>query len=117
MSQTPPPAAGTGIADRLPSFLFPRLSGTALVAIFIAIFLVGFLLFPVLQVIYVAFIDPRSGGLTLQNFADFFATSLFRESFLNSFYVSAMSVVLATAIALPLAYITTRFNFGGSSLI
>jgi iron(III) transport system permease protein len=28
-----------------------------------------------------------------------------------------MSVVLATAIALPLAYITTRFNFGGSSLI
>ncbi len=28
-----------------------------------------------------------------------------------------MSVVVATVIALPLAYITTRFNFGGSALI
>ena len=116
-NDTPRPAAGTGLANRLPSFLFPRLSGTALTGLFIAIFLVGFLIFPVLQVIYVAFIDPRSGGLTLQNFADFFGTSLFRESFVNSFYVSAMSVVVATIIALPLAYITTRFNFGGSALI
>ena len=63
-NDTPRPAAGTGLADRLPSFLFPRLSGTALTGIFIAIFLMGFLIFPVLQVIYVAFIDPRSGGLT-----------------------------------------------------
>ena len=116
-NDTPRPAAGTGLANRLPSFLFPRLSGTALAGLFIAIFLIGFLIFPVLQVIYVAFIDPRSGGLTLQNFADFFGTSLFRESFVNSFYVSAMSVVVATIIALPLAYITTRFNFGGSALI
>ena len=45
------------------------------------------------------------------------ATSLFRESFWNSFYVSAMSVVVATFIALPLAYITTRFRFSGSILI
>ena len=46
---------------------------------------------------------------------DFFGNGLFRESFLNSFYVAAMSVVVATIIALPLAYITTRFNFSGGS--
>ncbi len=114
------PASGTGrqtLADRLPAFLFPRLSPIALTGVFIAIFLIGFLIFPVLQVIHVAFQNPATGALTLQNFGDFFATALFRESFVNSFYVSAMSVVVATVIALPLAYITTRFNFGGSALI
>ncbi len=110
------PATGN-LADKLPSALFPRLSATALVAVLIAIILIGLLLIPVLLVIYVAFQDPNTGALTLNNFRDFFSSSLFRESFWNSFYVSAMSVVIATAIALPLAYITTRFNFAGSILI
>ncbi len=97
--------------------LFPRLSGTAVTGIVIAIFLMAFLVLPVAQVIYVAFLDARTGAFTLQNFQDFFNTTLFRESFVNSFYVSAMSVVFATMIALPLAYVTTRFNFGGTAVI
>src|SRR5690606_9785196 len=97
--------------------LFPRLSGAAVAGILIAIFLMAFLILPVAQVIYVAFLDARTGVFTLQNFQDFFNTTLFRESFVNSFYVSAMSVVVATAIALPLAYITTRFNFAGTAAI
>ncbi|WP_084657749.1 ABC transporter permease [Natronohydrobacter thiooxidans] len=97
--------------------LFPRLSGVAITGILIAIFLMAFLVLPVIQVIYVAFLDAQSGTMTFQNFRDFFNTSLFRESFVNSFYVSAMSVVFATIIALPLAYITTRFNFAGSAII
>ena len=116
-SSSRPAAGGRSLADRLPDALFPKLSGPAIVGLFIAIFLGGFLIFPVLQVIYVAFQDPGSGALTLRNFGDFFATSLFRESFVNSFYVSAMSVVFATLIALPLAYITTRFNFGGAMIV
>jgi iron(III) transport system permease protein len=109
--------AGLSLVDRLPSFLFPRISGLHTVGLMIAVVLIGLLIIPVFQVIYVAFVDPNTGGLTLQNFFDFFRTSLFRESFWNSFYVSAMSVVLATVIALPLAYITTRFHFSGSVLI
>lgn len=97
--------------------LFPRLSGVALTGLLIAIFLMAFLILPVMQVIYVAFLDARTGALTLQNFQDFFNTNLFRESFVNSFYVSAMSVVFATIIALPLAYITTRFTFAGAAVI
>ncbi len=110
-------APGLSIADRLPKFLFPRIGGTAAIALLIAILLVGLLIVPVLQVIYVAFLDPNTGALTLNNFKDFFGSSLFRESFGNSFYVSAVSVVMATIIAMPLAYITTRFNFGGSVII
>ncbi len=116
-SDTRPPAAGPSIAERLPAALFPRLSGIHLIALFITLLLIGFLIFPVLQVVYVAFVDPSDGGLTLQNFGDFFRSNLFRESFFNSFYVAAMSVIVATLIALPLAYITTRFNFAGSALI
>ena len=102
---------------RLTDVLFPKLSGTVLAAIFIATLLFGFLILPVAKVIYVAFVDPQTGGLTLQNFGDFFSSALFRESFFNSFYVSAMSVVLASVFALPLAYITSRFEFSGSMLI
>lgn len=97
--------------------LLPRLSGVAVAGVSIALFLGAFLVLPVAQVIYVAFLDARTGALTLQNFADFFNTALFRESFVNSFYVSAMSVVWATVLALPLAYITSRFDFGGAALI
>ena len=117
MSNTHETPVATGLAERMPGWLFPRLSGLHIVALFIALLLTGLLLIPVAQVIFVAFQNPATGALTLQNFVDFFGTSLFRESFWNSFYVSAMSVVVATAIALPLAYITTRFHFSGSILI
>ena len=117
MSTTQSDQAGRGLADRLPNALDPSLSGLHMVALLIALLLLGLLVIPVAQVIFVAFQDPATGAATLQNFADFFATSLFRESFWNSFYVSAMSVVVATIIALPLAYITTRFHFSGSILI
>ncbi len=91
--------------------------GPAMAGLLIAALLAMFLVIPVLQVIYVAFLDANTGDFTLINFSDFFNSSLFRESFYNSLYVSAMSVVFATIIALPLSYFTTRFNFTGAVLI
>ena len=91
--------------------------GPGVVALFIGLFLLVFLVVPVIQVIYVAFQDPNTGALTLINFIDFFRTSLFQESFFNSLYVAAMAVVVSSIFALPLAYFTTRFNFGGALLI
>ena len=91
--------------------------GAGAVALFLGLFLFIFLVVPVLKVIYVAFQDPNTGALTLINFIDFFNTSLFQESFVNSLYVATMSVVLASVFALPLAYFTTRFNFGGAIVI
>ena len=91
--------------------------GINALALSIGLFLVVFLIVPVVTVVIVAFQDPNTGELTLINFVDFFNTSLFRESFFNSLYVAIMSVVLSTIIAMPLAYFTTRFNFGGAALI
>ena len=91
--------------------------GQMVLALFIALFLLGFLIFPVATVLYVAFTEKGTGAFTLINFIDFARTDLFVRFFWNSFYVSAMSVVLASVFALPLAYITTRFTFRGAGLI
>jgi iron(III) transport system permease protein len=91
--------------------------GPALLGLVIAIFLAAFLVLPVFRVIWVAFLDPSSGGFTLINFYDFFRNQLFIESFVNSVYVAVMAVVVASIIAMPLAYFTSRFNFAGSALI
>ncbi|MDH3672635.1 MAG: iron ABC transporter permease [Gammaproteobacteria bacterium] len=99
------------------SVFAPGQRGPALAGGLIALFLLLFLLVPMAQVVVVAFQDPNTGAPTLINFVDFFKTSLFQESFINSFYVAAMSVVLSSLFALPLAYFTTRFNFGGALLI
>jgi len=91
--------------------------GPGALALFISLFLFVFLVVPVAKVVFVAFQDPNTGALTLVNFVDFFNTSLFQESFFNSLYVAGASVLLSSIIAIPLAYFTTRFNFGGAVLI
>lgn len=91
--------------------------GQALAVTLIALFLAIFLVIPAGTVIYTAFTEKGTGALTVVNFLDFFNTDLFRRSFFNSVYVSAMSVVCATVIALPLAVLTTRFDFRGSLII
>jgi iron(III) transport system permease protein len=79
-------------------------------------FLLLFLIIPVGLVVYTAFIN-ETGALTLGHFANFFEQSVFRESFFNSLIVSLASVFFATLIAVPLAYLTVRFEFRGALLI
>jgi len=97
--------------------LIHRHRGPISAALLVAAFLALFLVVPVLKVVAVAFQDPHTGALTLVNFQDFFGSALFRESFWNSLYVAGMSVVLASILALPLAYFTSRFEFKGAILI
>jgi iron(III) transport system permease protein len=83
---------------------------------FVALFLIAFLIVPILRVIFVAF-TGADGGFTLVHFGDFFQTALLREAFWNSIYVAAMTVALASLIAVPLATILARFRFRGAALI
>jgi iron(III) transport system permease protein len=82
----------------------------------IAAFLLALLLIPVGTVFVVAFRDG-DGSFTLGHFGTFFTTGLMRESFGNSLYVATASVLVASLIAVPLAYITVRFRFRGALLI
>ena len=94
-----------------------RSPGQIALALAIALFLGVFLIVPVATVVYVAFTEKGGGGLTLVNFLDFGRTDLFVRSFWNSVYVSGMTVVWASVLALPLAYLTTRFEFRGALLV
>lgn len=88
----------------------------ALALLFVALFLLAFLVLPLLRVIQVAFTGPE-GTPSLVHFGDFFRTPLLREAFWNSLYVAAMTVALASVIAVPLAAILARFRFRGAALI
>ena len=90
--------------------------GLTAIAIAIAVFLAVFLISPIISVVYTAFSDGH-GGLTLSHFFAFFEISLMRESFANSLFVAGMTVLGATLIAIPLAYLTMRFQFRGAVLI
>lgn len=79
-------------------------------------FLGAFLLLPVSEVIYTAFVT-ETGALTLSHFSNFFGQTLLRESLLNSLTVALASVFFASVIAIPLAYLTVRFEFRGALLI
>ena len=82
----------------------------------IAAFLLALLIIPVGAVFITAFRDG-DGSFTLGHFGTFFSTGLMRESFGNSLYVAVTSVIAASLIAVPLAYITVRFQFRGALLI
>ncbi len=101
----------------MPTRRFAAKPGQVIAVSVIALFLLVFLIIPAGTVIYTAFTEKGTGALTVVNFIDFFNTDLFRRSFFNSIYVSGMSVVWATVIALPLAVLTTRFDFRGSLII
>jgi iron(III) transport system permease protein len=90
--------------------------GTLAVAAGVTGFLLLLLLIPVGTVFVTAFRDA-DGAFTLGHFGSFFRISLMREAFANSFYVAAVSVAIASLVAVPLAYITVRFEFSGAALI
>ena len=96
------------------SMKFPP--GLVLIALLVFGFLLTFLVVPVSNVFYTAFSDA-DGSFTLGHFGAFFEQPLLKESFYNSLYVSIMSVVFASLIAVPLAYLTVRFRFRGALII
>jgi iron(III) transport system permease protein len=85
-------------------------------ALLVLAFLCVFLLVPVGLVVYSAFVTD-TGALTLGHFGNFLAQDLFREAFFNSLWVALASVVFASLIAVPLAYLTVRFEFRGALII
>ncbi|MGH6768208.1 MAG: ABC transporter permease [Xanthobacteraceae bacterium] len=86
------------------------------ILIVVALFLIVFMIVPIVRVIVVAF-TGADGAFTLVHFGDFLATDLLRESFWNSIYVAGMTVVVASLIAVPLATVISRFHFRGAALI
>ena len=90
--------------------------GLVAVALLVLAFLVLFLALPVGNVFYLAFINA-DGSFTLGHFTAFFHQPLLQDSFYNSLYVAIVATLIASLIAIPLAYLTVRFQFRGAILI
>jgi iron(III) transport system permease protein len=91
-------------------------AGPVLTALLVFGFLLLFLAIPVGTVFYTAFVNA-DGSFTMGHFGAFFSQPLMQEAFFNSLYVAGWSALLASLIAVPLAYFTVRFDFRGALLI
>ncbi len=56
-------------------------------------------------------------GWCFKNFADAWQTANMGEYFLNSIIVTALAIVMLLAVALPAAYVLSRYDFHGNRLI
>jgi iron(III) transport system permease protein len=115
MAVTPADALPLATGVRVRQLLGASWRSYAVLGAIIA-FLLALLIIPVSAVFITAFRDG-DGSFTLGHFGTFFSTGLMRESFGNSLYVAVASVIAASLIAVPLAYITVRFQFRGALLI
>ena len=77
--------------------------------------LVVFILYPVIRVLWISLSD-ESGGLTLLHFGNFFRRPLFRESLWNTLWSGFLVVFFGSLMAVPLAYISVRYEFRGKVL-
>jgi iron(III) transport system permease protein len=75
-----------------------------------------FILLPIARVLWVSLSDGE-GGLTLVHFANFFRRPLFRESLWNSLIAGLLVVFFGSLIAVPLAYMSVRYDFKGKILV
>jgi iron(III) transport system permease protein len=75
-----------------------------------------FILLPIARVLWVSLSDG-DGGVTLVHFANFFRRPLFRESLWNSLVAGVLVVFFASLIAVPLAYLSVRYDFKGKILV
>jgi len=78
----------------------------------IAVVAVLFLLYPLGSAMLLAFVrsgdEPSLTGLTLANFARFFTAASYQRALWNSIYSGLAATLIATAIALPMAYAVAR---------
>ena len=87
----------------------------AIYAVTLAVF-ACFLLLPVAETLRGAFFDA-GGRFTLSYLAEVFRNPVYLEGLGNSFLLALCVTVLATLLALPLAWVSDRFLFPGKTLL
>ena len=86
------------------------------VFLFTALFFAAFFLWPILQILKGGFINA-DGHFTLAYLTALLADPIYVGGLANSFLLACASLTLATLIALPLAFISDRFDFFGKAAL
>jgi trehalose transport system permease protein len=72
------------------------------------LYILFFMLVPVVQSIYLSFVAPRAGGLTLDNYRDIMARSQFRSAFVNTLGITVMGVAMEMVAGMVIALMLAR---------
>lgn len=80
------------------------------------LFLIAFMVYPILHVVKEAFISDQH-GFTLAFLWEVFANPIYVEGLWNSLVMAIFSTLLAFLIAMPLAWISDRFKFPGKAML
>lgn len=93
----------------------PR-SKSILLYAFVWLFLATFMIYPILHVVKEAFVSDRD-GFTFAFLWEVFANPIYVAGLWNSFLMAVFSTLLAFVLAMPLAWIASRFQFPGKALL
>jgi iron(III) transport system permease protein len=79
------------------------------------LFLVAFLVYPLVRVFYDAFTD-EAGRLTARHFLEFAADGFYRRSLLNSLLLGLGTVAATSVLGFAIAFLLVRYEFRGRDL-
>ena len=88
-----------------------------LTAAVLYLFFAVFLIWPILNVVWVGFRDPTSGALTLEFIKLIFADATLVRGLFNAVGIALATTVLTLIIALPLATLSVKYEFRGRALL
>lgn len=88
----------------------------SVVVLLTLIFALLFIAYPFSKMLIQSF-QSKDAALTLNNYVRFFEKRYYYNTLLNSFKVCLAATLIATALGIPMAYISTRFNIWGKRLI
>jgi iron(III) transport system permease protein len=87
-----------------------------LLMVFLLCLLCALIVLPVARVLWVS-LSGDQGEFTLLHFANFFRRPLFREALWNTLLSGILVVACGSLIAVPLAYISVRYQFRGKLIL
>ena len=76
-----------------------------------------FIVYPFYTIVTKSVFSDKVEGLTLYNFTRFFTKKYYYEPLLRSIVVCSTTVLTSTLIGVPIAYVLTRYNVPGKTLM
>ena len=76
-----------------------------------------FIVYPFYTILTKSVFSNKVEGVTLYNFVRFFTKPYYYTTLLRSLLVCTLTVLFATAVGVPIAYLMTRYNIAGKNLL
>lgn len=76
-----------------------------------------FIVYPFYNILTNSIFSNKVEGVTLYNFVRFFKKPYYSTSLVHSFVVCIFTVIFATLVGVPIAYVMTRYNILGKNML